>query len=67
MNIIKLNNNLSFTKAIIPKNIFIKSLNNNIVTLQDVTFFQTISSSSSEKVTIQNIPPLVAQIFRNKL
>jgi|LakMenE18May11ns_1017448.scaffolds.fasta_scaffold9484040_2 hypothetical protein len=65
MNIIALNRSQSFVKATVPYNLFIVRKDGQNASFQNTTLFQTLSSSNQEKVTIQNSPMLLAQIFRD--
>lgn len=65
MIILSINQTSSFTKASIPKNLYIKYADNHTLSLQDITYSQTLPSPNSETVTIRYEPKLLAKIFRN--
>lgn len=58
--------NTSFVKASIPESLRIEYADNHKLIIQQISLSANLSSSSSERVTIQDDKKLVALIFKNE-
>lgn len=56
----------SFVKATIPKSLLIRYADNHKLSLQEIQSSLNLSSSSSEKVVIQEESQLIAKIIENE-